>query len=922
MELNTINKQVSWGVAADALNKNFEKVGTDLEKLKNVTTRNKGYFSSEAALNETFPTANVGDIAYVKVEGYDPFERWNWNGTQWVGSGISGGNDNVELGDYYTISETDEKFTETDTKLSELGQEVADSKMYNVPEKVVVITQIYTKIEPRNKLQVIRVSNPNGELIDIALANGTNKTSVTLWVVKKVSATIFCASVRFNGEPYLRVCKSNDDAVSGVTVEIYNSMQDMLEANIGNTAVNESRLMDIGSHIPYTETKLTGYTLNDGYLEKDKYNPSSSSTGKYTGFIPVTSGKTYRIVTTINRQYDCGVWFLKSQSFGYDSLVGRALIYEGEGNTVLNDTISIPYGCNYIVFTVRNTSNYNIYERTYKDCASQEKVLEIEGKLGDSPDIHDWAKQPYKPTYTAEEVNAVSRLQGSSNSGKVLFVGEDGRVVSGYKDFTPTEYNAVKEESTKRIYLKSNLLSNSTPVEKGSGWSGDFVNGFDVAQGTKDSSIVFDYETESGKLYLVSFDYNVAQEGGLYIQIGNEALVDVYNGQTGTRRIGIRSVGGKLRFYEANARESVHISNIKLQEVTDESQSTESVLLSVQNITTSHDPYSVDAYWNVSIGPNGTMSAIQNGTRNIAIGYQAEKSLKSGTRNVGIGTFALYNLESGERNVAIGSDALWQTKYAEDCVVIGKEAVGMMNNVDGEWIMGTMKSMTAVGQSAMGGNPINSEQSTAVGAYAGWRGTSHNTSVGYYANTELKGNYNSVFGWKSCTKKGVDGGRNTIIGAETECYGGALEGSQSVVIDNTVVIGCGAKAYNSNQVVIGNIESKEVILLGNKRIVFNEDKTVTWEEIAQQSFVVHQYTKLNGINGEYKLKLICESPVTVNVSLNTSANKSSKTLDVVVSQLLDVGEHIYNITFNGEQYLRVALTNDNIATGVRFEVFR
>ena len=116
MALNKIKTEASWGESAGALNSNFESIETDLIKVKNATTRNKGYFSSSSALESAFPTANVGDIAYVG-SAY-PYAVWKWNGSVWVNSGSTGGEESVNLGNYYTKEETNEKFTETAEEVS------------------------------------------------------------------------------------------------------------------------------------------------------------------------------------------------------------------------------------------------------------------------------------------------------------------------------------------------------------------------------------------------------------------------------------------------------------------------------------------------------------------------------------------------------------------------------------------------------------------------------------------------------------------------------------------------------------------------------------------------------------------------------------------------------------------------------------
>ena len=128
MELNKIQSSGSWGKAADDLNQNFSKVNNAVEQVKNATTRNKGYFSSDTELKSAFPSANVGDIAYVG-SAY-PYQTWAWDGSAWKKKNDAGGEESVNLGDYYTKVETDEKLAETDGKLSELGQEIKESQGY------------------------------------------------------------------------------------------------------------------------------------------------------------------------------------------------------------------------------------------------------------------------------------------------------------------------------------------------------------------------------------------------------------------------------------------------------------------------------------------------------------------------------------------------------------------------------------------------------------------------------------------------------------------------------------------------------------------------------------------------------------------------------------------------------------------------
>lgn len=98
MSLNSIQSNSTWGKAASDINTNFTTLSTDIEKVKNATTRNKGYFESDTSLKLNHPTATVGDIAYVGTSY--PYQIWKWNGSSWVNSGATGGSESVNLNDY------------------------------------------------------------------------------------------------------------------------------------------------------------------------------------------------------------------------------------------------------------------------------------------------------------------------------------------------------------------------------------------------------------------------------------------------------------------------------------------------------------------------------------------------------------------------------------------------------------------------------------------------------------------------------------------------------------------------------------------------------------------------------------------------------------------------------------------------------
>ena len=103
MELQTIQTQTTWNDAAERINRNNLKIATELTKLGASTYKNKGYFATAESLVNAYPTASAGSIAYVG-SSY-PYAIYVWNGA-WVDSGETGGDESVNLGDYYTKEET------------------------------------------------------------------------------------------------------------------------------------------------------------------------------------------------------------------------------------------------------------------------------------------------------------------------------------------------------------------------------------------------------------------------------------------------------------------------------------------------------------------------------------------------------------------------------------------------------------------------------------------------------------------------------------------------------------------------------------------------------------------------------------------------------------------------------------------------
>ena len=217
------------------------------------------------------------------------------------------------------------------------------------------------------------------------------------------------------------------------------------------------------------------------------------------------------------------------------------------------------------------------------------------------------------------------------------------------------------------------------------------------------------------------------------------------------------------------------------------------------------------------------------GCRSIAIGYQALKRWYSGLQNIAIGTFSMLNLEHGERNIAIGADALYQVKSCKDSIAIGKASMGtgasfkFDNSVAlGNGTMsgsGDKLNCVAVGKTAMSQTYTNLTDCIAIGA-----------------NTTIRKN-----------------------GSTSTNYGN---------ISNTIVIGTGVSANDSNQVVIGNNQIKSFIF-GGRKVVFGFDSEINASESVSPS-------------GGATLGVVDGDSFTISEIINT-ANLTKISLAIVVN---------------------------------------
>lgn len=77
-----------------------------------ITSNNKGYFATEIELNEHYPNANPGSIAYVGT--VYPYNIYKWDNAtlSWINTGETGGSESVNLNNYTTKEDVRNIFSE------------------------------------------------------------------------------------------------------------------------------------------------------------------------------------------------------------------------------------------------------------------------------------------------------------------------------------------------------------------------------------------------------------------------------------------------------------------------------------------------------------------------------------------------------------------------------------------------------------------------------------------------------------------------------------------------------------------------------------------------------------------------------------------------------------------------------------------
>lgn len=191
---------------------------------------------------------------------------------------------------------------------------------------------------------------------------------------------------------------------------------------------------------------------------------------------------------------------------------------------------------------------------------------------------------------------------------------------------------------------------------------------------------------------------------------------------------------------------------------------------------------------------------------------------------VAIGSNTLHS-NTGIKNIAIGNDNMG------DCTGHDNTSEGyhaLFRNTSGN-------CNSAVGSEAQDDNTTGSFNS-AIGFCALQRNNtgSSNVAIGAFALNGINSDSYDPENLKSVSNN-VAVGVNSLVDAESGSLNNVAIGynalSTQKTYSNCIAIGKDADCTKDNQMVLGSSAITEIVVMGNKKLKFNNDGTVTWETI-------------------------------------------------------------------------------------------
>lgn len=352
------------------------------------------------------------------------------------------------------------------------------------------------------------------------------------------------------------------------------------------------------------------------------------------------------------------------------------------------------------------------------------------------------------------------------------------------------------------VTLSSTELTNGE-VTLGTGWSGTKTEGFTHAVGNTDN-LVFQTDALNG-IYKLTFritssDTSKSGCSGIKIIVGGSKGFDIYEGNytDHTYTFGIQASGSSKITIVPEKAFAGTIHDLSCREIISKAKSSHILSDDDENIC-----FEIKANYadnSLSIGRDNMTNAV-GGNGNVAVGVEAMEENSTGFWNTAIGNMALQANTVGSRNIAIGYIALQHNITGNRNIAIGTFALNSCTHgIHNIGIGADAMQFLTTGENNIG---------LGVGALAQVAGGKHNIALGNGALIGATGNNNICFG--------------------------RLAGDNITTGNDNIIIGYMADApvpTGQHQIVIGSADYYDgTVTIAGRKLIFNQDGSVTWESV-------------------------------------------------------------------------------------------
>lgn len=344
-------------------------VEDSVRAIENATYKNKGYYATLAELQSAFPQGSVGSRAYVG-SAY-PYSIYLWQNGAWVDSGATGGEEELELGNYYNKTEVDAQVTELSEEIKPVPKELnfVSSQVLNVTDAVIKQGEKFSFIV-----------NSDAEWSQLAIFGGaewTGRTKIEDFVQKGVKYEII-ASENINGIKAFLISAPQYNIVVDITID-FGSISSKVDENKADIQTLSTEISELSEDMTELSEEISEYVFEAGALTD--LGEAESDVVSRSNYFPckvgdVIKGYVYRIKIYDEKleyigeeipsnEYDYSVHTISTEKSAYARILVLNSNLAKDG--VLVNGVSIPYLVNKSANTAINDIRKNKLDQSSFD---------------------------------------------------------------------------------------------------------------------------------------------------------------------------------------------------------------------------------------------------------------------------------------------------------------------------------------------------------------------------------------------------------------------------------------------------------------------------------------------------------------------------------------------------------------------------